>query len=353
MEIGMREWLIVIGALLLLAVLIDGFRRMRKSRSDTLRMSKGMLGGGFDKVADATTVELPHGGARVVGIRNPDTGAIQPVEADPLLDEPDLDNLSYNSAVDLLEDEEIYARREDFDPEFMVEDSLAGNSSATQEDAAAALIAAAEDASVKGAKTSSADRGSQGSSSGKSFKQSFNLTRDKNNNAKPAANNTVAEQICAAAAAPQIKISNEFDEVIVISVVAKQPGGFKGEQLFNLLTACGMHIGDMDIFHRYEYDSGDGPIQFSVANMVKPGNFPAIGTATFSTPGVTFFLGLPGPDDPMKAFDYMFETARCVAKNLNGELKDELRSVMTSQTIEHSRQRVRDFERMQLSVRNV
>jgi cell division protein ZipA len=53
----------------------------------------------------------------------------------------------------------------------------------------------------------------------------------------------------------------------------------------------------------------------------------------------------------MKAFDYMLETARCVVANLNGELKDERRSDMTKQTIEHCRQRIKDFERRQLSLR--
>ena len=55
------------------------------------------------------------------------------------------------------------------------------------------------------------------------------------------------------------------------------------------------------------------------------------------------------PNDPMTAFDYMVETAQCLAKNLNGELYDESRSVMTAQTLEHSRQRIRDFERRRLT----
>ena len=70
---------------------------------------------------------------------------------------------------------------------------------------------------------------------------------------------------------------------------------------------------------------------------------------TLQTPGVSFFLSLPGPKDYMKAFDYMLETAQCFATNLEGELSDERRSVLTKQTIEHFRTRVREFERKQLS----
>jgi len=36
-------------------------------------------------------------------------------------------------------------------------------------------------------------------------------------------------------------------------------------------------------------------------------------------------------------------------RNLGGELRDEHRSVMTSQTIEHCRQRIREFERKRRS----
>jgi cell division protein ZipA len=47
----------------------------------------------------------------------------------------------------------------------------------------------------------------------------------------------------------------------------------------------------------------------------------------------------------------MIETAQCVVRNLDGELKDEKRNIMTPQTVEHFRGRVREFERKQLSFR--
>jgi cell division protein ZipA len=53
----------------------------------------------------------------------------------------------------------------------------------------------------------------------------------------------------------------------------------------------------------------------------------------------------------MQAFEFMLETAQCVVRNMGGELKDERRSVMTPQTIEHCRQRIREFERKQRSHR--
>ncbi len=48
---------------------------------------------------------------------------------------------------------------------------------------------------------------------------------------------------------------------------------------------------------------------------------------------VSFFLGLPGPRHPKQAFDVMVAAARKLAHELNGELKDDQRSVLTAQTI--------------------
>jgi cell division protein ZipA len=53
----------------------------------------------------------------------------------------------------------------------------------------------------------------------------------------------------------------------------------------------------------------------------------------------------------MQAFDYMLETAQCLASNLGGEVLDEQRSVMRPQTIEHCRQQIREFERRHMTRR--
>ena len=52
----------------------------------------------------------------------------------------------------------------------------------------------------------------------------------------------------------------------------------------------------------------------------------------------------------MQPYEAMLETARCLVKNLGGELRDQTHSVATKQTLEHYRQRIRDFERRQLTL---
>src|SRR5690606_25555219 len=69
----MREWLTVIIVLLILGILLDGWRRMRNARRDSLRMprsiyKKSSTGQSAPEV-DNYTSELPNGGARVVSQR--------------------------------------------------------------------------------------------------------------------------------------------------------------------------------------------------------------------------------------------------------------------------------------------
>lgn len=142
----------------------------------------------------------------------------------------------------------------------------------------------------------------------------------------------------------------EVEEVIVINVMAPPDGMMAGKEMLAVLLKQGMRLGNMSIFHRHADSSGNGPVMFSMANMVQPGTFDMGQMEEFSTPGVSLFLQLPGKHESyMQSFERMLETANALKDGLGGELKDENRSVLTRQTIEHYRQRIRDFELRQLS----
>ncbi|WP_235041451.1 cell division protein ZipA C-terminal FtsZ-binding domain-containing protein [Vreelandella profundi] len=136
------------------------------------------------------------------------------------------------------------------------------------------------------------------------------------------------------------------EEVVVISVLSRDPEGFDGSKLLELMMVCGLRYSSgMGIFHRFETESEDSELQFSMVNVVKPGTFPIQEMGEFMTPGVTLLMPLPGAVDSSAAFEAMVETAMVLVRHMGGELKDENRSVMTAQTIEFARQRVREFER--------
>ncbi len=139
------------------------------------------------------------------------------------------------------------------------------------------------------------------------------------------------------------------EELIMLSVLAPKGNPFVGPTLVETLRARGLRYGDMNIFHRVEPMTR--ATLYSVANVVEPGTFDMADLDNFRSPGVCFFMQLPGPDQPMDAFEDMLKVAREVALRVGGELKDEQRSVMTGQTVEHYRQRISDFCRRRMSMR--
>jgi cell division protein ZipA len=258
MDISIRDWMIIIGVLLIVAVLLDGYRRMR-SKPGRVRMALTEVPEGGDTEPQLRS-ELPGGGARVIGRS----------EEDELADgEPPL----------------LTETGHDADPLFSM-----------------------------------------------SARKSEDLLVDPG----------VAPEV----AGERADIDSE---VLMLHVIARDEGGFAGEDILQVLLALELRFGEMNFFHRHEQSAGKGAIQFSVANMLQPGVFDIDAMAGFVTPGLIFFLTLPGPKDMMAAFDVMAETAQSVADNLAGDLLDDTRSATTRQTLEHMRQRIRDLERRMLT----
>ncbi|MGI9251874.1 MAG: cell division protein ZipA [Pseudohongiellaceae bacterium] len=132
-------------------------------------------------------------------------------------------------------------------------------------------------------------------------------------------------------------------EIVVINVMAKDDQSFSGAKLLEVLMSSKLKFGNMKIFHS-RLGGDDSPIIFSVANILNPGTFNLDNIAEFSTVGLSFFMGLPSAINNMEALDSMLQAAQHIKTELDGELKDDQRSIMTAQTIEHYRQRIRDFE---------
>lgn len=137
-------------------------------------------------------------------------------------------------------------------------------------------------------------------------------------------------------------------DVIVINVLART-GTLAGAELLDAFLRNGLKFGDMNIFHRVNPTTK--AMQFSVASAVEPGTFDPSTMQAFRTPGVSFFLRLPGPDQPSDVFEDMLTVSRDVAASLGADLKDEQLSVMTTQTIQHCRSRIEDFSRKRMSQR--
>ncbi|MEM1111788.1 MAG: cell division protein ZipA [Pseudomonadota bacterium] len=300
MDLTIRDWMVIIGALLILAVLIDAVRRMRSDRYSRVKVK--LVDPQASTGADTTQrdeelnwlKELPNGGARVV-------------QRDDLVE----------AAVQHREQERASPAASDSEaPEELDEDVELLSGVSTDRDRDDGL-----------------DTGN------------IDWLDEMSSEASLDASVPAVEEPPGPGRLPR-EISTE---VFMLNVVARDQSGFRGEDILHILLACDLRFGDMSFFHRHEFEAGRGAIQFSVANMMQPGVFDIDQMADFNTPGLVFFVTLPGPEDMMKAFDYMLETAQAVARNLGGDVLDETRSALTAQTLEHARQKIRDLERRLLA----
>lgn len=277
MEIGLREWLIVIGIIVIAGILFDGWRRMRGG--------KGKLKFRLDR----SLSNLPDDDDNTELLGPP---RVLDTHKEPQLDEHDLPSVS------------------------------------------APVREPRESGSKRGKRNSEPSQGDLNLNLDLDGGPSFSSRDDFPDESKTASSD---------------KEQAQAEEVLVISVICRDPGGFKGPALLQNILESGLRFGEMDIFHRHESMAGNGEVLFSMANAVKPGVFDLDDIDHFSTPAVSFFLGLPGPRHPKQAFDVMVAAARKLSQELNGELKDDQRSVLTAQTIEHYRQRIVEFERRALT----
>lgn len=127
--------------------------------------------------------------------------------------------------------------------------------------------------------------------------------------------------------------------LVQVSVSARRHP-FPGPLLLEVAETCGLHPGDMDIFHCLDKFEDETRVYFSMANMVKPGTFPFDDMDDFSTPGVLLFAQLEGDPEDMTILDEMIATARKLAMALNGDVLDDARRPLTVKKEEEMRQAV-------------
>ena len=289
MEIGLREWLVVIGIIVIAGILFDGWRRMRGG--------KGKLKFRLDRSFSNLPDDEEPSSAEVLG-----PPRVLDTHKEPQLDEHDLPSMSASPRDNVREN-------------------------------------------AREAKRSNSDKKRKGEP------QQGDLNLDMGGPSLFTGRDDDFPDDKPTHIITEEKDLPPVEEVLVISVISRSESGFKGPALMQNILESGLRFGEMDIFHRHESMAGNGEVLFSMANAVKPGVFDLDDIDHFSTRAVSFFLGLPGPRHPKQAFDVMVAAARKLAHELDGELKDDQRSVMTAQTIEHYRQRIVEFERRALTQR--
>jgi len=146
---------------------------------------------------------------------------------------------------------------------------------------------------------------------------------------------------------PGARPEQPIERIVTLFVAARAGELIPGADLVVAAEKAGLTFGDMGIFHRLVAGKPEaGPI-FSMANMVKPGSFDMRHIDELQSPGVSFFMALPGPLPALDAWDAMLPTAQRLAELLGGSVLDEERNALGRQRVAHLRDELRAWDRKQ------
>jgi len=332
-----KDWLTVIIVLLIVGIVLDGLRRVRLAKRENIRVSKNARKADLEEDVPVGGSEFPSGGARVAVRRDeqdaqdlnqtvkdsfqakrvtrgvaqkiPEQVSLNLEETVPML----MDSVDVEPNVDEVNtpDTQSFPIEGEGEPQLGSLDNL--------QDVIEEPLAEHDHSSAE----SQSESPSTSTATSRATKGEVEPEPESDEDTRYA----------------------EPDEVLIVNVMARAGTRFAGEDLLNALMAQQLKFGEMDIFHRHLDDDGDGPVLFSLANMIVPGTFNLSAMDSFETPGVSMFLSLPVAGESLAAYDNLIGTAQSLAQALGADLKDENRSVMTNQTIEHGRQRVIEYER--------
>lgn len=407
MEWSWRTVLILIGLVVMAAILVDGFRRMRRARAEALRLD---VSNDFKFPDDGHNPELPGGSFRVVGqhkkqpagsdgddIAQADapTAEEAAVATDAPYREPEFDMPAFSAGDDLPAGEPVIPWEDEVSPARVISAQQAEAHQHEPEaekvhdldippspliprarpvnldesfpvlldveelgadDAEPDVAYSAGDDSDTVPDEDDAELAAEALAAGAEDGDVYDAADEDDYPADPHLDNEVddippelpLQPVNYAGPGAEVLSSRPVPELVLeIHCIARDPAGFPGKDILFLFNSCDLRFGEKNIFHRFEQPDGMGRIQFSVAQSFEPGVFVPAAMAQQHFRGLSFFMSLPGAEKPREAYDAMSEMALVVARKLHADLFDGARSALTPQTMEHERQQIMDFERRQ------
>ena len=261
-QLSIRDWMILIGGMMIAGVLLDAVRRYWRERRAELKLNARIerASPGEQQPFNLLT-ELPNGGARI--IRRGDLGeGLEPDEWERLDDEEALDRAdgSLNVAVP----DPVVADPIDVAVEAEVRESKAV---VTPPPVSAPIETSAAKDAYKQTEPRAAPSESPVPAEGSRRRTVKPVMASVGNNADPKSNDsgTVDWLESIETSEPDLPEHGRLPRganthVFILYVVARKEDGFAGGTILETLLTNDLRFGDMDFFHRHERTSGRGAI---------------------------------------------------------------------------------------------
>lgn len=156
---------------------------------------------------------------------------------------------------------------------------------------------------------------------------------------------TAASPVTGEEETPRGPVPPRDEKIIVLNILPiEAETRFPGSDLLDVFDRAGLEYGQFGVFHRIKETAAGPESVFSVASATEPGSFDITAMAEESFRGLSLFMVLPGPMRGVDAFADMLATARRIAEQVRGDVKDRNRSTLTRQTAHHVREEIIEFE---------
>jgi len=122
---------------------------------------------------------------------------------------------------------------------------------------------------------------------------------------------------------------------LVLFLLAKEQRKLAGYELLQTILATGLRFGEGQLFHRHQFESGQGPVVCSLATATADGTFDLQNMGAFSVHGLCLFMETSESSSiDLERFSIMLDTAKQLSEGLDTYLLDDERKPWSDNSLE-------------------
>ena len=371
MEFGLREYLLILGVILIVGLLVDGIRRTLKHKREGLKLD---LMAAPPESPERSDVSKPR------PVRKATPEELEPqVKADPLFDSTDASQLNLwageikaesMKAVDtqtltdsvetdtltdslfetekpemttpndeVIEDDQksIAPRVEpvwDEQPTDDVTDDIEPDTTNSDDDHDEDMRILADEP-VSRPIAESSETGLFGSALSRIFGFGKKATSPIEVAEPSETNNDLSDELDVAPAPESDSVDESMDDLVVVRIQSARAPRFEGIDLHKACLRAGLRRTESLMYQRIPMDESEAPL-FSLVNGIEPGVFDE-DAKSIDTPVVFLFVELPKQSDPVFAVNELISGARSIARDIGGDVFDQNGTAISKEWIDLAR----------------